>query len=330
MELIYVGIDVSKEKLDVAYLQEKTCQHKIFTHDTSGIAALIKWLLDRNISLDNLRIAMEATGHYHLVLACTLAKQGIKLSVENPSKINAFAKACLRRGKDDKRDAKLIANYAKACQPALWQKPADEILHLQSLLAEYDSLKDQRVVQINRLKSLTELSHPHVKVSIEKHLMYLEQAIKEIEGLMADYVDQFPATLQAPIGLAQSVPGIGFLSAARLVVATEAGKRFKRARQLAAYLGLTPMVKHSGKNNYAPARLSKIGQSKLRAKLYFPAIQAILHNPDVKAFYQRLIQTGKRKSIAIAAAMRKLVHIVLGVLKQKAPYQPQKAMLAIN
>ena len=121
------------------------------------------------------------------------------------------------------------------------------MLDLQSLLAEYDSLKDQRVVQINRLKSLTALSHTGVKASIEQHCVYLDGAIKAIAQLIISAVQTAPDQLEQSVSLAQSIPGIGFMSAVRLVVATEAGTRFKQARQLAAFLGLTPAVKHSGK-----------------------------------------------------------------------------------
>lgn len=327
---IYLGIDIAKAKFDVALLQEDKYQHKVFTNNELGIANLLTWLSEKVLSWDKLYVIMEATGNYHLVLACALVEQGINVSVENPSKLNAFAKACLMRGKDDKRDAKLIAQYGKACRPAAWKKPRDEVLQLQSLLAEYDSLKEQQVMVNNRLKSLTPLSHHEVTLSIQAQLDFLDNALKAIEASIQAHVDQFPDTLQRPVVLAQSVPGVGFFTALRFVVTTESGTRFKKARQLAAYLGLTPMVKHSGNNQRTPARLSKIGQGKFRAKLYFPAIQAIIHNPDVKYFYEQLINRGKRKMTAILAAMRKLVHIVFGVLKQNTPYQVQKKILATN
>lgn len=333
-----LGIDIAKAKFDVAlhlirqtpaqialastlnkyHLKDKTAQ---FTNDAAGFDALIAWLQAHHVGLESIHIAMEATGIYYEELAAFLCAKGFNVSVVNPALISGFAKANLSRTKTDKADAKLIASFCAALQPARWLAPAPQVRHLRELTRRLVDLKDLQQQERNRL-SQARSTHGSITVIIDA----LETQIKLIVKAIKDHIDKHP-DLKAQAALLDSIPGMGSVTIGTLLAEVEF-ERFDRAPQLAAFTGLVPKIRQSGTSVHGRGALSKAGSSDLRRSLYMPAIVAMQHNPVIKAFYTRLLANGKSKMQAICACMRKLLCIAFGVLKSKLPFNPDYCLAA--
>jgi transposase len=327
-----LGVDIAKAKFDVAlhraraaptpehlnkyHLKDKTA---VFNQDAAGFEALITWLGKHGVALDCIHVAMEATGVYYEELAAFLCAKNIKTSVVNPALISGYAKANLSRTKTDKADAKLIASYCDALQPALWLAPAPHVRHLRELTRRLVDLKDLHQQESNRL-SQARTTHASITVVMDA----LSSQIKLITKAITAHIDQHP-DLKQQAALLDSVPGIGTVTIGTLLAEVEFD-RFDRAPQLAAYVGLAPRIRQSGTSVNGRSVLSKAGSSDLRRSLYMPAVVAIRCNPIIKAFYTRLLANGKSKMQAICACMRKLLSITFGVLKSGMPFNPNYAL----
>lgn len=312
-----LGIDISKAKVDVALTKDNQ-QYKVaeFANDGYGHEALIDWLQRQGVT--EVHACLEATGRYGEALAKHLYDKGYPVSVVNPVRIHAYGKSKLRRNKNDRLDAKLIADFCLTQQPDVWTPPADQRRTLQELTRELDSLKEERLRKRNKLGS--GLSSPQTKRSIERQLDFLDQEITQIEQEIADFVDSQPA-LGEDVQLLLSIPGIGLLTAVRFLAEVEVS-RFRQASQVAAYAGLVPREFSSGSSVHKQARLSKLGNRHLRNAFYMPALSAQRFNPLVLALAQRLAERGKAKMTIVGAVMRKLIHLAFGVLKTRTPFNP--------
>lgn len=162
---------------------------------------------------------------------------------------------------------------------------------------------------------------PAVADLIHKHLKYLEQDIQATKQLIHDHFDQHPG-LKQERDLLTRIPGIGETTAAVVLAEIQSVNNFASAKQLAAYIGLSPSEYTSGSSVRGKTQLSRTGSSRLRKALYLPAVVAKNHNPLIRAFCERLRLRGQAKMQVIAAAMRKLVHIIYGVLKSNRPFDP--------
>lgn len=329
-----LGVDIAKAKFDVAlhraraaptsdnlnkyHLKDKTA---VFNQNIDGFEALIAWLDKHGVALDCVHVAMEATGVYYEELAVFLCSKGIKTSVVNPALISGYAKANLSRTKTDKADAKLIASYCDALQPSLWLAPAPQVRHLRELTRRLVDLKDLHQQESNRL-SQARTTHASITVVMDA----LAAQIKIITKAIKAHIDQHP-DLKEQAALLDTVPGIGTLTIGTLLAEVEFD-RFDRAPQLAAFVGLAPRIRQSGTSVNGRSVLSKAGSSDLRRSLYMPAVVAMQFNPIIKAFYTRLLASGKSKMQAVCACMRKLLCIAFGVLKSKQPFNPNYAVAA--
>ena len=254
---------------------------------------------------------MTHQGGYEESLAEYLYDNGFKVSVVNPARIKGFAMSRLSRVKTDKADCKLIAYFCEAMKPNLWQPIAKHVQELQQWIRRLDSLIANKNQESNRIKGSTTVVVRH----IQRHIDFLNTEIKEIEQLITDHIKQHK-DLEDKNRLLASIPGIGAKTVA-IVLAFLGVENFDSAKQVAAFVGLNPKPRQSGSSVYGCSRISKTGDSDLRKAFYMPAVVSIKFNPIVKAFYQRLINKGKPKMVAIIAAMRKLLHIIYGVLKLK-------------
>jgi len=223
----------------------------------------------------------------------------------------------LSRTKTDKRDASLIARYCFQHRPPSWAPPPPEISELQSLLRRLESLLDMRQQEANRLEAGINASS--VKASVTDHMAYLDEQIAHTQSLIKDHIDENPS-LRQQRDLLSSIPGIGELTAAKLLAEIVDIKQYSSARQVAAFAGLVPRHHQSGTSVRGKPRLCKVGAARLRKAMYFPAIVATHHNPAIKAMSQRLRERGKCPMQIIGAAMRKLIHIAYGVLKSGKPF----------
>jgi transposase len=312
-----VGLDVAKAKIDVALLVGEKFKSKVVENSPAGFAALLAWLQRQAVSQP--RFAMEATGSYHEALACYLADAGFAVFVINPARIKHYAQASLLRGKTDAADARVIARFLQAQFATLtaWVPPAAEVRRLRELTRRLEALKALRQQEANRLAAATDTQ---VIGSLNAVLATLEAQIEQIERNIHDHIDGHPA-LKADRELLASIPGLGTLSIP-ILLAELPWHSLQRAAQAGAYAGLSPRRFESGATLIGKARISKVGTPRLRRALYFPAMVASRHNPILRAFYQRLLDHGKTKMAALAATMRKLIHIAFGVLRSRQPFDP--------
>jgi len=323
MEMHQVGIDVSKEKLNVALLlapvfsKKKT---KVVPNNPEGFNLLIEWVNRQINDQRPLRFIMEATGAYHQALALFLCNHGFEVHIINPAFIKRFGESMAARTKTDEKDCVIIAHYGvNKMDLKPWVPPSPQYRALEQLLRRFDQLDKMIRQEKNRLEALgSGPADQDVSASIEKTLSYLERESEELFKKIKDHLDRHP-DLKEDVKLLTSIPGIGELTALRMTAALEGGNRFVSARQFAAYLGLTPKQNQSGTFK-GKSSLSKMGPCTLRKALYMPSIVACQYNPDISALYERLLKAGKTKMSALGAAMRKMAHIAFGVLKNRQTY----------
>jgi transposase len=219
-------------------------------------------------------------------------------------------------------DAALIAGFCAERRPPAWAPPAPELRELQALVRRLDSLQEMRAMEENRLSSGVTVKA--VRASLEESIAYLSSQIRKTEALIADHIDRHPG-LRRQRELLDSIPGIGETTASVLLGEMPDLKEYRSARKVAASAGLVPRERQSGSSVRGRVRLSKIGNSRVRKALYFPAITALRCSPFFQAWAEGLRQRGKSKMAVIGAAMRKLLHLAYGVLKTGRPFDPEWA-----
>jgi len=324
--MIIIGIDVSKEKVDCAWLRDietNKVKTKVLKNKPEGFKSLIEWaLVNTKHPIDEIHFVMEATGIYHEALAYTLHGAGANVSVVNPAYMRSYAKSLGVRSKTDKKDSVVIARYGATQAPTPWQPEPDEIRQLKALITRHEAIEKDIQRESNRLEK-AEITQISVEV-IDSIKMVIEELTKEknrIKKLIDDHIDQNPQ-LKKDRTYLESIPSVGPV-VARYMIALIRSRYFRTAKQCSAFIGLNPVMHESGSSVKGRPHLSKMGNAKIRAKLYMAAVVAIQHNPDIKQQYERLLKNGKSKMAALGAAMRKLVQICFGVLKHQTPYQPQ-------
>jgi len=313
----HLGIDISKETFDAVLVQEGHSTSFQASNNRIGHEKLSKWL--KKHARGVVHVCLEATGRYGDELAAFLHQENFTVSVVNPRRIAAYAASQLRRNKTDRLDAAVIADFCRTQNPVPWQPPPPTVRDLQMMTRHLEALLDMRTEERNRLQS--GVTAPVVVAAIEQHITFLDTQIADLERQIAGHLDQHP-DLKQQRDLLVSIPGIGDTTAAKLIAEIKYIDRFEDATQLAAYAGLCPSRRNSGTSVRHKPKLSKIGNAVLRKALYFPAMSAKSHNPIVRDFCQRLTDHNKPKMVVIAAAMRKLLHIVFGVLKHRKPFDP--------
>ncbi len=319
-----LGVDIAKLKFDVCLIKENgKAKHKVFANTTHGFEQLSIWLSSHQVG--SLHVCLEATGSYGEALALYLFDVGLTVSVVNPAAVKAFAASRLTRTKTDKVDAELIARFCLAQQPEAWQPPAPEVRELQALVRRLESLIEMREALDNRLSS--GVSTASVRHSLEEHIAYLIDEIKQTELMIREHINNHP-DLKEQSDLLDSIPGIGATTAALLLAEITDFKQYKSARQVAAYAGLVPRERRSGSSVRGRTCLSKVGNARLRKALYFPAITALRSSGFFQQWAAGLRERGKCKMAVIGAAMRKLIHLAYGVLKTGKPFDPNWAKAA--
>lgn len=316
MSKAFLGIDISKSKFDVALLLNNKVKTKKFDNNLSGFLSLTEWLNAKEIDIQTLHVCMEATGRYSNALANHLFEKGYQVSVVNPARTKGFALSELSRNKTDKADAQLIARFCQMIQPLLWQPDPKHLRELQDLVHRLEALRNMYQQEVNRLEG--EVS-PYVTASIAAVQKQLSREINSTKKEISNRINEDPE-LKAKKKLLLTIPGIGEATIAQILAFIGNVEDFKNAKQLAAFIGLNPKQRQSGTSIRGVTRLSKIGDSKLRKAFYMPAIVAKRYNPIVKSFCDRLKKSGKPSMLIIGAAMRKLVHIVYGVLRSRQPF----------
>jgi transposase len=317
MEQRVLGIDVAKETLDIVLSDGIHMNHSQFPNTQKGYGLLEMWLQKQRAN--DIHVCLEATGQYGDGVAEYLYLRGFPVSVVNPARIKHYGNSKLRRNKTDKADAQLIAEYCLSQKPVVWSPPSASFKDLQALVRHLEDLQVTRQQEVNRLASGI---HTTIVIdSLRALLAFLDEQIKQTKKAIQDHIEQYEE-LRYMRALLVTIPGIGKLTAAKLLGEIRDILDFQSARQLAAYAGLTPRNFLSGTSVHKKSRLSKTGNANLRHILYMPAIVAKRYNPIIHTFCDRLSQSGLKPMEVIGAAMRKLLHLVYGILKSGQPFDP--------
>lgn len=320
-----VGVDVAKKKFDVFAVRDGKGKSKVFDNNAQGYRALHQWLVERGFVVAESHICLEATGAYSEALALALVKDGWKVSVVNPARVKGFAQGELVRNKTDRADAALLARFCAAMRPGLWVPPTAAFRQLRAWVDRLQALKDMRQQELNRLEALEAADQPAVEAHVQTHLAWLDNEIVKLEHDIDDHIDRHPE-LKADAELIKSIPGIGPTTVAKVLAYAGDVRRFGSAKALAAFIGLTPRQRQSGTSVRGRTVLSRAGHQALRHALYMPGLVARRHNEALKAFGDRLAAAGLAPKAVIAAVMRKLAHLIYGVIKSGQPFDISKAM----
>lgn len=316
MHTFHLGIDVAKAKLDCALRRpDGKLRSKVVANNPGGFKALIEWLSKQGAV--TLHVCLEATGVYWEAVAEVLAAQGMTVSVVNPAQIKAFGASRMVRTKTDKVDARLIAEFCVERSPAPWQAPSQSEQALRALVLRLEALQTMRTQESNRLAVAREA----VKPGIAEHVEWLDKQIDALAKTIRDHINDDP-DLKDKQALLDSIPGVGERTIATLLAFYANVERFGNARQAVAFAGLDPRQHESGSSVKGKPRMSKVGHAFLRKALYMPAMVTLYKTAWGKRFRERLAASGKPPKLIIGAMMRKLVHVVFGVLKSGKMFNP--------
>lgn len=304
---VFVGIDVSKKRLDVALRPSG----EVFTvaNDATGLHQLVPRLHLLRPQL----IILESSGGYELMAAVTLRQAGLPAERVNPRQVRDFARATGILAKTDQLDALALARFAEVMQPPLRPFPEAEQLELAALMGRHRQLTEMVVMEKNRLDTTFS---PRVRRSLLTHLRSLEQQLKELEEELDDFLKQHPVFADKA-RLLRTTPGVGpGTSYCLLAWLPELGTLNRK--QIAALAGLAPFNRDSGQ--WRGKRAVWGGRARVRAFLSMATVSASRGNPVIRAFYQRLREAGKAPKVALTACMRKLLTILNAMLKNHQPW----------
>lgn len=313
--LAHAGGDVSSASVVVELERDdQRRDRREFPNNTNGHKALISWC-GKHARL--VRICVEATGIYSLDLALALHRAaGIEVMVANPRAIADFGKALLQRSKTDALDAEVILQFVKRMPFSRWNPPTLTRLNLRAIMRRVTALKliaqqeKNRRHAAGRAGELTSL----VRKDIDAHLRQLESRIAKLEREAIEIIQEDRELARAMSHLV-SVRGIARTSALHILGELVILPADMTGRQWVAHAGLDPRHFDSGSSIHKPARISRAGNKYLRAALYLPAMVACRFEPQVRAFYEKLIRRGKTKMQALIAVMRKLLLAIYGMLR---------------
>ena len=312
MDAIVVGIDVSKERLDVAV--RPSGEMFVVSRDAEGLDALITKLTP----LAPAAVAVEATGGYETVVAASLAAAGLAIVVVNPAQVRSFAQALGKRAKTDPIDAGVIAHFLEATKPQIRPLPDEETRLLADLVARRRQIVAMIVAERQRQKRLT---NRRLQKSIARLLAALQKELSSLETGIDETVRGSPAW-RAKEDLLASVPGVGKIIARTLLAELPELGTLDR-RKVAALVGLAPWTRQSGK--WKGKSFIGGGRADVRSVLFLGAMVAARRNPDLKAFRDRLVAAGKPKLVALVATARKLLTILNAILRDQKPWRQQTA-----
>jgi transposase len=320
-DIKYFGIDISHLVFDVT---DSDGNYYQFKNSLIGFKKFVK-LLDLNS-----HCVMEATGYYHYQLAYYLQENSIPLSVENPLSVKRFIQMKLSKIKTDKSDSKLICEYAKQVDLKLWQGNSKHQLVCLQMIRLLSVYTKQSTMLKNKLHGEAVLGQPSklVVTSLKRSLRQLKKEIETIEEKLLILVNEVHKDVLTRL---KSIPGIGKKTSLMLVVLTDGFDRFKSGSELCSYAGLTPIIRQSGTSVNGRARISKIGNQKLRNLLFMCSFNACKYNKACKAIYDRIVAKGKSKKLALIAVCNKLLKQAFAIAKSGLIYDDSyKSVLVKN
>jgi len=306
----FVGIDVSKSRWDVhVHPQGRTLE---FPTDEAGLARLREELMSLG---PQTLVVVEASGGWESPLVCALLDAKVQVAVVNPQRVREFAKSLGVLAKTDRLDACVLAKFGQATKPRLAEKTAEIERELADLVTRRQQLVHLRTMETNRRsRTKSPTASKSIDAMLEQIKAQIENVDREIERLVKN-----DETLSAQYEILSSVPGVGVgLSAIILSRLPEAGAANRG--EVAALVGVAPMNHDSGQHR--GNRRIQAGRMAIRNMLYMAALNAVRFNPVIKRFYQRLLDAGKPKKVAIVASMRKLLVILNSMLRTQTKWNP--------
>lgn len=304
----YVGVDVCKERLDVALWPSQQTFYE--SNDAKGIVVLAKCLARAKPRI----VVMESTGRLEIALALELDKTGVPYRIVNPRQVREFARAMGKLAKTDRIDALILARWAESAKLDPKPLPNAERRELRALVMRRLQLIETKVAEENRLKVETV---PRVRKSLKDSIAWLERQIKQLDSDLDRMIKNSP-TFSEQNDLIQSVPGIG-PNTANMIMACLPEVGTLNRRSIAALVGVAPLNRDSGKSQ--GRRFCWGGRDEVRAALYMAALVASRHNLVIKAIYQRLRDKGKPAKIALVACMRKLLVILNAMVRDQTRWR---------
>lgn len=302
----YVGIDVSKARLDVAVPGGRVWQ---VDNTPDGIARLVQQMAEMQPEL----IVVEATGGYQRNVVDALFHAGLSVAVVNPARVRQFARACGLLAKTDKLDARMLAEFGRRVQPRQYEGKSEAGKELSALLVRRKQVEEMLKAEQNRLRTIS----PSLRGSVERMIAYLKEEKKRLDEQIHDVMREQKAW-QEQTEILSSAPGVGIVTTATLLAdLPELGKMDRK--KIAALVGVAPMNYDSGrKRGY---RKTKGGRSDVRSVLYMSTLVATRYNPLIRAQYQQLLKRGKVKKVALTACMRKFLTILNAMMRDQQPFR---------
>jgi transposase len=306
----YVGIDVSKDALDVAMAGEPS--HQI-ANDAAGIAALVAQLRDAGVTL----IVLEATGTYHETVTSALVAAGLPVAVVNPQQVRAFARSTGQRAKTDRLDAVMLARFAAAVRPEPRPLPPEAVQEFAALVDRRRQLVEMLTMEKNRAA----VARRPAQRSVQRHIAYLDAELADADRELTTLIEASPVW-RAKEELLRSMPGVGPQTARTCLADLPELGQLNR-RQIASLVGVAPHARDSGM--LRGQRYCIGGRSRIRAVLYMATIAAVRANAVIRAFYQRLRAAGKPAKLALVACMRRLLTILNAMMRHQQHWKPRPA-----
>jgi transposase len=320
-----LGIDIAKDKFDVnlrLLAESPGRQAATFTNQPKGFAALLRWLRQHGPGAgEHLHACLESTSRYGDALAAFLYQHGCQVSLVNPRRTRAYAESQLTRCVNDAIDARLIADFcaAERNRLSLWEPLSADHQQLRQLTRARHVLVRER----QRFANLLETAAGLARKTFQQQYRALERQIQQLDQLLQRWVQkELQPELREQIQLAQTVTGVGFTTALTVLAELPPLHKLRQADQAVALFGLDPIKKTSGTSVDTPARLSRMGSRYGRSALYMPALCALRCNPIIRPLGRRLADQGRSGKYIVVAAMRKLLRLLFGVLKQAQPFDP--------
>ena len=307
MDAIFIGIDVSKDRLDVC------CRPSGAHFAVARSGAGIDELGDRLSAMSATLIAIEATGGFETTVAAGLSAKALPVVVVNPAQVRAFAQALGKRAKTDPIDAAVIAHFAEATKPAVRALADASQQLLADLVARRRQIVEMMAAEGQRERRMTD---PRLRKSIARLRKALEKELAEIDAEIDDHMRGSPVWAEKEDLLA-SMPGVG-KTIARTLIAEMPELGALDRRQIAALAGLAPWTRQSGQ--WRGKSFIGGGRPAVRRVLFIAALVAARHNPTLKAFRDQLVARGKPKMVALIATARKLLTILNAMLRDQKPW----------
>jgi transposase len=308
MERLFVGIDVSKDRLEV-YVRP-TGERLTVASDEAGITQLLGRLQVLQPSV----IVLEATGGYEARVAAALAHAGLPVAVVNPRQVRDFARATGQLAKSDGLDAAVLAHFGEAVSPPVRPLPNAQAQALAELVTRRRQLVEMLTAELNRQQQARQRL---VQTRLQRHVTWLRAAIAELEEDITRLIRSSPVWREKE-NVLTSAPGIGDVTAHALIAELPELGRLSR-RRIASLAGLAPFIRESGR--WKGRRMIRGGRAHVRRALYMATVVAIRYNPPIGDFYRRLIGAGRPKKLALIAAMRKLLTVLNAMLRDSRKWQ---------